>query len=340
MAFPLPTPLSSLPPPTEPHTFRMLVTMHFHDTGTRTSDTQGTALLSDIPTHAMDCGTCPIHFHQPWAHQGLSPKQWGDLEQEIHLYLALISQRITVLVQEAGVGFTFVIQILLGCEILPNGTFHTFCQTARDRQDFVSYDLATGEWTVMPGDELAQRVYEYYSQDQGIASHLRFLLQDLCVSEAQSFAYYGKEVLKRQELLVAVVFAQQPPVAPELPLMLVCWVTGFYPQPIHVAWLQDGEEVPPGPGLSSSGLLPNADLTYQLRIVLAIDPSAGHHYACHVEHSSLGGHSLIMPWAWCRGLSRHWDVGLILGISISLLATAGLAAILLWRRHCESLSLP
>ncbi|XP_059570386.1 antigen-presenting glycoprotein CD1d-like [Alligator mississippiensis] len=328
LAFPMSSSMPSLPPPMEPQILRLLVTMVFHDT-TRAADTQGTALLGDVPTHAMDCGTCPIRFHQPWARQGLSSKQWGDLEKAIHLYLVLITQTIATAVQGPVVNFPFVIQILMGCEILPNGTSYSFYQSTWDRHSLVRFNLDTGEWVAAPGDEMAQQVCRSFSQDRGTSNRLRFLLQNTCVAEILSFAYYGKGALKRQERPVAVVFARQPPIALELPQLLICRVTGFYPRPIRVTWLRDGEEVTPGPGLNSSSLLPNADLTYQLRIVLAIDPGAGHSYACRVEHSSLGHQGLIVYW----GPGGHWAVGLAVGIAVSLLAAAGLAAVLWWMRH-------
>ncbi|XP_059571294.1 T-cell surface glycoprotein CD1b-3-like [Alligator mississippiensis] len=328
LAFPMSSSMPSLPPPVEPQILRLLVTMVFHDT-TRAADTQGTALLGDVPTHAMDCGTCPIRFHQPWARQGLSPKQWGDLEKAIHLYLVLITQTIATAVQGPVVNFPFVIQILMGCEILPNGTSYSFYQSTWDRHSLVRFNLDTGEWVAAPGDEMAQQVCRSFSQYQGTSNRLRFLLQNTCVAEILSFAYYGKGALKRQERPVAVVFARQPPIALELPQLLICRVTGFYPRPIRVTWLRDGEEVTPGPGLNSSSLLPNADLTYQLRIVLAVDPGAGHSYACRVEHSSLGHQGLIVYW----GPGGHWAVGLAVGIAVSLLAAAGLAAVLWWMRH-------
>uniref|UniRef100_A0A8C8BCX7 Ig-like domain-containing protein n=1 Tax=Otus sunia TaxID=257818 RepID=A0A8C8BCX7_9STRI len=98
--------------------------------------------------------------------------------------------------------------------------------------------------------------------------------------------------LRGQELPVATVFARTP--RPDQ-LLLICHVTGFYPRPISVAWLQDGQEVPPGPALNTSAILPNADLTYQLRITLAVAPHDGHSYACRVRHRSLGTRSLLIP---------------------------------------------
>uniref|UniRef100_A0A8C5U738 Ig-like domain-containing protein n=1 Tax=Malurus cyaneus samueli TaxID=2593467 RepID=A0A8C5U738_9PASS len=82
------------------------------------------------------------------------------------------------------------------------------------------------------------------------------------------------------ELPVATVFARTPSLDQ---LLLVCHVTGFYPRPISVAWLQDGCEVPPSPVLNTSTILPNADLTYQLRSILAVAPRDGHSYVCRVQ---------------------------------------------------------
>lgn len=92
---------------------------------------------------------------------------------------------------------------------------------------------------------------------------------------------------------MATVFARAPSPAQ---LLLVCHVTGFYPRPISVAWLRDGQEVLPGPALTTGAILPNSDLTYQLRIVLAVSPGDGHSYTCRIRHRSLGTRSLLIPW--------------------------------------------
>ena len=103
---------------------------------------------------------------------------------------------------------------------------------------------------------------------------------------------------------MATVFARSPS---PTQLLLVCRVTGFYPRPISVAWLRDGQEVPPGPALNTTAILPNADLTYQLRSVLAVAPRDGHSYACRVRHCSLGTRSLLIPWGRCH--SWGWGAG-------------------------------
>ncbi|XP_043383557.1 antigen-presenting glycoprotein CD1d-like [Chelonia mydas] len=202
-----------------------------------------------------------------------------------------------------------VTQGSLGGELHPNGTSRGFDDAGANGEDFVSFDADAGSWLARRGDKLALYARDLLNRDKGPASKIQFLLRTW---------------VKRP---VAVVFARAPPPAgTPAPLLLVCRVTGFYPRPVRVAWLQDGEEVAPGGRLSSSGILPNADLTYQLRSSLAVEPGDGHSYACRVEHSSLGGQSLPIPW----GHSRCWGPGLAVGITLGVLSVAAVA-VALWR---------
>ncbi|EMP42488.1 Antigen-presenting glycoprotein CD1d [Chelonia mydas] len=212
----------------------------------------------------------------------------------------------------------FVTQVSVSCEFHPNGTSRGFYEAAVNGEDFISFDADAGTWVARQGDKLALYTRDLLNHERSTAITLQFLLRATCINELKSFVQYGNESLERQGRPVAVVFARAPPPAGiPAPLLLVCRVTGFYPRPIRVAWLPDGEEVGPGWRLNSSGILPNADLTYQLRSSLAVGPGDGHSYACRVEHSSLGGQSLLIPWG--RGTSpglgvRSWSLGLFLHV--------------------------
>ncbi|XP_077688956.1 antigen-presenting glycoprotein CD1d-like [Eretmochelys imbricata] len=221
----------------------------------------------------------------------------------------------------------FITQGSLGCELHPNGTSRGFDDTGVNGEDFISFDVDAGKWVARQGDKLALYARDLLNLDKSTAITLQFLLRMTCVNQIKSFVQHGKESLERQERPVAAVFARAPPPAgTPASLLLVCRVTGFYPWPVRVAWLQDGEEVGPGGRLSSSGILPNADLTYQLRSSLAVEPGDGHSYACWVEHSSLRGQSLLIPWEQGRG----WGPGLAVGITLGALAVAAVAGVL-WR---------
>ncbi|XP_075774437.1 antigen-presenting glycoprotein CD1d-like isoform X2 [Pelodiscus sinensis] len=291
------------------------------------SRTEGTALLGDLETHAWDCGTGRLRFLQPWARRGLTPQQWQDLVALVCSYIADFVRLQNEMAQEAGRGYPFVVQFSTGCEQPPNGIARPFCDAAMDGQDWVSFAVDTGRWVVRRQDPLARRTAEVLNYNRVVAVMLQFLLGSTCPQELRSFVQHGNASLERRERPVAVVFVREPPPAePPMPWLLVCRVTGFYPRAVRVAWLQDGEEVEPGWRLNSSGILPNADLTYQLRSSLAVGPGDGHSYACRVQHSSLGGRSLLIPWE----RSRHWGPGLAVGIALGALA---LAVGLWWRRR-------
>ncbi|CAM5148871.1 unnamed protein product [Eretmochelys imbricata] len=317
---------ASPPVPPGSLTLRLLKTTVFHNASS--SNMEGMALLGDLETHFMDCSTCRIRFLQPWAHQGLTPRQWQDLETMLHRYLSNFILLINKIVKDEGEHYPFVIQVSIGCELHLNGTSRQFCDAAVNGEDFISFNMDSGTWVAQHEGKLALKKLDFLNQDKSTSATVQFLLRTTCVSELQSFGQYGKESLARQERPVAVVFARAPPPAgTPAPLLLVCRVTGFYPRPIRVAWLQDGEEVGPGWRLNSSGILPNADLTYQLRSSLAVGPGDGHSYACRVEHSSLGGQSLLIPW----GHSRPWGPGLVVGITLGALAVTAMAVVLWWK---------
>ncbi|XP_044838252.1 uncharacterized protein LOC123345439 isoform X1 [Mauremys mutica] len=317
---------ASPPVPTASVTLWLLQIDVFHNASSM--DMWGMALLGDLETHSMACSTCEIRFLQPWARQGLTPKQWQDLELLIHRYLFNFNRTVTRIAQQQGMGYPFVTQGSLGCELHPNGTSRGFYDAGVNGDDFISFDADAGKWVARQGDNVAARyTRDLLNQDKGTASALQFLLRTTCVNEIKSFVQHGRESLERQERPVAVVFARAPPPAgTPTPVLLVCRVTGFYPRPVRVAWLQDGEEVVPGWWLNSSGILPNADLTYQLRSSLGVEPGAGHSYACRVQHSSLGGQSLLIPWEQ----SRPWGPGLAVGITLGVVAVAAVAVVL-WR---------
>ncbi|XP_050776232.1 antigen-presenting glycoprotein CD1d-like [Gopherus flavomarginatus] len=306
-------------------TLRVLKTTVFHNASS--TDTVGMALLGDLETHSLACGTCEIRFLQPWAQQSLTPKQWQDLELVIHRSLADFIHLVNKVVQDTGGGYPFVTQVSFSCKLHPNGTSRQLCDAAVNGEDFISFDMDTGKWVTQHGEKLGSYIQDLVNQDRSISTLFSFLQRTTCVYGIDTFAQYGRESLERQEKPVAMVFARVPPPAgTPAPVLLVCRVTGFYPRPIRVAWLQDGEEVAPGWWLNSSGILPNADLTYQLHSSLAVGLGARHSYACRVQHSSLGGQSLLIPWEQ----SRPWGPGLAVGVTLGVLAAAAVAVVL-WR---------
>ncbi|XP_019476751.1 T-cell surface glycoprotein CD1b-3-like isoform X3 [Meleagris gallopavo] len=217
----------------------------------------------------------------------------------------------------------FVFQTSVGCELYSNETIRTFFDIAYNGQIFLRFRLDTGTWDQMQHNQLAAIAEHLMVNASTLNEVIQVLLGDTCVEVLRIFIQAGKADLERQVPPIAVVFART---AGPAQLLLVCRVTSFYPRPITVTWLRDGKELPPSPALSTGTVLPNADLTYQLRSTLAgCPPGDGHSYACRVQHRSLGDRSLLVPWDDSkRGLSA--GLGAVL-----LLAAAAVAAVLVWR---------
>ncbi|XP_043936251.1 class II histocompatibility antigen, B-L beta chain-like isoform X2 [Protopterus annectens] len=74
---------------------------------------------------------------------------------------------------------------------------------------------------------------------------------------------------------------------------LVCFVHGFHPNNINVTWLRDGEEL--FYGVTSSGILPLRDGTFQIKKYLPITDNVEQSHACRIEHESLM-ESILVPW--------------------------------------------
>ncbi|XP_075770910.1 uncharacterized protein LOC142823563 isoform X6 [Pelodiscus sinensis] len=176
-------------------TLRLLQTVVLHNASS--SHVEGVALLADLETHSMNCSTCPIRFLQPWARQGLTPKEWQELEQMIHHYLFNFIRLVNRLAQQLGQSYPIVIQSAFGCELHPNGTSRGFYEAGVSGQDFLGLDMDAGTWVARSEDKAALYTRDRLNQDKGTISTIRTLLGTTCVSEIKSFVSHGNASLQR-----------------------------------------------------------------------------------------------------------------------------------------------
>ncbi|NXK00766.1 CD1B1 protein, partial [Corythaixoides concolor] len=256
-------------------------------------DISAWATLEDVIFASLQKYTWSILYHHSWVYPALPAAEWDNLQNLFRIYLHNFVLSLSGDVRQYQAPYPFVFQCATGCDLYPNGSYTKFYRLAYNGNDFLSFDVDNSRWERQQESELAAQVERKFSTFAGFSATLQHLLNVTCVDHMKKFIMYGQSALERQETPVATVFARTPSPAQ---LLLVCHVTGFYPRPISVAWLRDGQEVPPGPMLNTSAILPNADLTYQLRSVLAVAPHDGHSYACRVRHRSLGTRSLLIPW--------------------------------------------
>ncbi|KAM6126228.1 antigen-presenting glycoprotein CD1d-like [Phoenicopterus ruber ruber] len=292
-------------------------------------DISAWATLEDVVFAALQKHMWNIVYLHPWVYPALPAAEWENLQNLFRVYVHNIILSLSDDARLYQTPYPFVFQCMTGCNLYPNGSYTKFYHLAYNAHDFLSFDVDNSRWERWQASELAVQVERQFNTFTGFSATLQHLLNFTCVDHMKKFIEYGKAALKRQEPPVATVFARTP--SPDQ-LLLVCRVTGFYPRPISVAWLRDGQEVPPGPTLNTSVILPNADLTYQLRSILAVAPHDGHSYACRVRHRSLGTRSLIIPWG-----SSKAALGVGITIAVLLIVAAALAgAIWCYRRRTRS----
>ncbi|NWT82626.1 CD1D protein, partial [Lanius ludovicianus] len=297
-------------------TIRLLQTTTFQNISF--VDTEGLGLLEDIELGCLNKDTFSIRFYQPWVRPALPKGDWDTIENLLKIYLQQFSHLINEGAMQRDVPYPFVVQCMAGCELYPNRTSRAFAYVGYNGQDFLHLDTENVTWTLSQDTNLSRYVQSFLQNYTALSELVEIIFNDTCVDDMEMLLHYGRAAVERQELPVATVFARTPSLDQ---LLLVCHITGFYPRPISVAWLRDGQEVPPGPALNTSTVLPNADFTYQIRSVLAVAPRDGHSYVCRVHHHSLGTHALLIPWG-------NSEVVLITGLMAGLLAAMAVAAML------------
>ncbi|KAK6326951.1 hypothetical protein J4Q44_G00025960 [Coregonus suidteri] len=111
------------------------------------------------------------------------------------------------------------------------------------------------------------------------------------------------------------------------PAMLLCSAYGFYPKPIRVTWLRDGQEVTAN--VTSTEELANGDWTYQIHSHLEYTPTPGEKITCMVEHFSLTEPKL---YDWDPSLPKPERNKMVIGACGLLLGVVFIAAGLIYYR--------
>uniref|UniRef100_A0A8C5UJN9 Ig-like domain-containing protein n=1 Tax=Malurus cyaneus samueli TaxID=2593467 RepID=A0A8C5UJN9_9PASS len=242
-------------------TVQLLQTSTFQNTSF--VDTEGLGLLEDIELGSLDKHTWSVHFYQPWVCPALPQSDWDTTENLLKIYLQQFNtdhvyknaQPLMQLLSPLSPARPLC-GSMHGCELYPNRTSWTFAYVGYNGQDFFSFATENASWTLSQDTNLSWYVWSvlhnYTPLTLGLNHTPPGLPPPLCSHSP--------------ELPVATVFARTPSLDK---LLLICHITGFYPRPISMAWLQDGCEVPP---LNTSTILTNADLTHQLHSILAVAP--------------------------------------------------------------------
>ncbi|XP_010153966.1 PREDICTED: antigen-presenting glycoprotein CD1d-like [Eurypyga helias] len=277
--------------------FQLLMTSFF--TNISCAEVSGVGLLGDMPIFTLDPGNWNMHLHWPWAYNATAE---GDTEKIIShskLFLRNLVRYVHEMAKKQRLGYPLVVQIRAGCVLHPNRTSWGFLDVGKDGRDLTAFKVERDRWEPQQPSQLAEVVSKSLTSMKAITGLLKHLLSISCRSHILALYRYGRTDLERQEPPMATVFAHMPSPAQ---ILLVCHVTGFYPRPISVVWLRDGQEVPPGPLLNTSAILPHADLTQNCSAALTVGIAIA--VLLLVATASAGG---VWWWKGRKGDEATWE---------------------------------
>ncbi|KAM9263862.1 class I histocompatibility antigen, F10 alpha chain-like isoform 1-T1 [Morus bassanus] len=194
-------------------------------------------------------------------------------EQKHRVYLDILWSRYN----QSGGAHTW--QRMAGCDLLEDGSTRGFYQEAYDGRDFIAFDMNTMTFTA--ADVGAQIIKRKWEEDGTVAERHKHYLENDCIEALRKYMSYGQAVLERKEPPMVRVSGKEA----QGILTLHCRAYGFYPRPITISWLKDGE-VRDGETERGS-IAPNSDGTYYTWASIEARPEDKDKYRCRVEHASL-----------------------------------------------------
>ncbi|KAK2896258.1 hypothetical protein Q8A67_010746 [Cirrhinus molitorella] len=170
-------------------------------------------------------------------------------------------------------------QQFIGCAFNNKGQVSRFWRYGYDGRDIMHVDLAKEAVvaTSEPGQLLAEerQSKEYIKRKEArlvkVCSAVKtvFLKSNNSLSRAAKPAVYMSSGGKKDQEY------------------LKCVVHGFYPNVIKVRWTQKGRPV--YFGVSTTGILPHKDGTFQMTSYLSLSNVSAHDVTCEIEHLSIDG---------------------------------------------------
>ncbi|XP_074141621.1 class I histocompatibility antigen, F10 alpha chain-like [Sminthopsis crassicaudata] len=214
-------------------------------------------------------------------------------------------------------------QLLADCEIDNDIKIKSRIHLIWEGEEYYRIDEEVGQW-----ENLKPEVKTYqYILDSPFWTNLRKrYMSEYCVDLLRKIVRYSS---LRDNVAPEVTVSHH--VNPEGRIILSCTATGFYPRSILLQWEKNGELGVWGKE-TSSGILPNMDSTFYLRLTLELSSEdSGTGYTCVVEHTELKTPAVYpVPEKPTVEKPRVLTVGIVLAV-ILLMSCAG--AFIAWNKR-------
>ncbi|XP_058475470.1 H-2 class I histocompatibility antigen, Q10 alpha chain-like [Solea solea] len=193
-----------------------------------------------------------------------------------------------------------------------------------DGKDFLSFDDANDAW--YSSNSAAAETIRKWDQVSTLKVYTRSYLESDCLRWMKDFLGYREKFLNKTAPPKVVIYAARSHV--ESSVRLTCSATGFHLKDIELRMRRNGEIIDRSMGLTSSGVRPNHDNTFQRKDSVEIFKSDNSQFTCEVVHAPSRLHVTDV---WDHTLpSGSSNVPLIAGsISVFLVVMVVIAIVLL-----------
>ncbi|KAI4892129.1 hypothetical protein NFI96_023085 [Prochilodus magdalenae] len=258
---------------------------------------------------------------QDWMKEKLQPNYWEkgtqsrkSKEQWFKVNLDLLMERM-----RHNKTDLHVLQWRHGCEIDDSNGQVTLLrgvdEYGYDGEDFISFNDKNMQWIApVPSAEPTKRKWDTVAS---LNQYTKGYLEKECVDWLREFLVDKKEEMRKYNKPDIHVFVRKSETDSDK-LTLTCLATGFYPRDVVVSLRKFNTSLPEHL-LTTSGVRPNDNGTYQLRKRVEIQEDHPADYHCYVTHSSLQ-EPVIKQWdrATCNDCSNAMTgSGVIIGGAIT-----------------------
>ncbi|XP_078272196.1 uncharacterized protein LOC144602948 [Rhinoraja longicauda] len=238
-------------------------------------------VLDDVQITYFDSKTEKDIARQPWMERELGSDYWDMETQRLINRHKLHMANVQIAMQRCNGNKTEMnyLQYTSGCSITDNGEVSGVRQYAFNGEDLISFDFQQSIWVT--ASPLALSTRDKWNSDTANNVYKKHYTEKICVKWLKIYLEHGHAALSRKDEPDVTVYSRSSPDSQKRALH--CLATGFFPQAINMSWFREGQPVPAN---KNSGVLPNHDGTYQMKITLLMAPAESREHACRVWHSS------------------------------------------------------
>ncbi|KAL7868704.1 hypothetical protein SRHO_G00100880 [Serrasalmus rhombeus] len=276
---------------------------------------------------------------QDWMKEKMQPDYWDKGTQSRKSKEQWFKVNVDILMQRMRHNETdlHILQWRHGCEIEEADGKLKFLrgidEYSYDGEGFLSFDDENMRWIAPVPEALPTK--RKWDDVAILNQYTKGYLEKECVDWLIKFMQYGIEALRNMHSKPEVHAFAKKSTTNSGRLTLTCLATGFYPKDVRLDVRKFRTSVPEHL-LTSSGVRPNGDGTYQLRKSVEIQEDNTAEYDCYVNHVTLEK-PIIIKWdKMCFDCQSSGLVEAVIGVVVLLVIFIGIFVLIKMRKKCKA----